>query len=148
MKSKNWNKEEFIKNYQQLKSSRKMAELYNCNRNTITAFAKKIGYYSTEYQKIEDKGLFKKYEEYQMQRQDFENKKQMVIIEFFAENKDTIINFMEVSMKVLSTMLSAITWIASKLGKDKKVTEEDRASMLSDLVNSYSISNFFIIIYL
>lgn len=44
-------------------------------------------------------------------------------------------------MKVLSTMLSAITWIASKLGKDKKVTEEDRASMLSDLVNSYSISN-------
>ena len=44
MKSKNLNKEEFIKNYQQLKSSRKMAELYNCNRNTITAFAKKIGY--------------------------------------------------------------------------------------------------------
>ena len=44
MKSKNWNKEEFVKNYQQLKSSRKMAELYNCNRNTITAFAKKIGY--------------------------------------------------------------------------------------------------------
>ena len=44
MKSKNWNKEEFIKNYQQLKSSRKMAELYNCDRKTITAFAKKIGY--------------------------------------------------------------------------------------------------------
>lgn len=41
MKSKNWNKEEFIKNYQQLKSSRKMAKLYNCNRKTITEFAKK-----------------------------------------------------------------------------------------------------------
>lgn len=116
-------------------------DLLYMGQDARNEFAKKIGYYSTEYQKIEDKGLFKKYEEYQMQRQDFENKKQMVIIEFFAENKDTIINFMEVSMKVLSSMLSAITWIASKLGKDKKVTDEDRASMLSDLVNSYSISN-------
>ena len=104
-------------------------------------FAKKIGYYSNEYQKIEDKGLFKKYEQYQMQRQDFENQKQMIIIEFFAENKDTIISFMEFSMKVLSSILNVMTWISSKLGKDKKVTEEDRASMLSDLVNSYSISN-------
>lgn len=36
--------EEFIKNYKKLKSSRKMGELYNCNRKSITAHAKKIGY--------------------------------------------------------------------------------------------------------
>ena len=36
--------EEFIKNYQQLKSSRKMAKLYGCSKGTITKHAQKIGY--------------------------------------------------------------------------------------------------------
>lgn len=36
--------ETFIKNYQELKSSRKMGELYKCDRRYITAHAKKIGY--------------------------------------------------------------------------------------------------------
>lgn len=36
--------EEFIQNYQKLKSSRKMAELYKCSKDSITNHAKKIGY--------------------------------------------------------------------------------------------------------
>lgn len=39
-----WSKEEFIKNYKELKSSRKMAQLYNCSRKIITNYAKEIGY--------------------------------------------------------------------------------------------------------
>ena len=36
--------EEFIANYQKLKSSRKMATLYNCSKGTIIKHAQKIGY--------------------------------------------------------------------------------------------------------
>ena len=36
--------EDFIKNYEKLKSSRKMGELYNCNKTSILNHAKKIGY--------------------------------------------------------------------------------------------------------
>lgn len=36
--------EEFIKNYQKLKSSRKMSELYHCNKTSILNHARKIGY--------------------------------------------------------------------------------------------------------
>ncbi len=36
--------ENFIKNYEQLKSSRKMAELYHCNKTSILNHAKKINY--------------------------------------------------------------------------------------------------------
>ena len=36
--------EEFIKNYQELKSSRKMGELYNCNKSSVLNHAKKIGF--------------------------------------------------------------------------------------------------------
>ena len=38
------NDQDFIKNYEQLKSSRKMAKLYNCSRKSITNHASKIGY--------------------------------------------------------------------------------------------------------
>lgn len=39
-----FNKDEFIKNYNELRSSRKMAELYKCNKTTILNYAKEIGY--------------------------------------------------------------------------------------------------------
>jgi beta-lactam-binding protein with PASTA domain len=34
----------FIENYKRLKSSRKMGELYHCDKKSITTHAKKIGY--------------------------------------------------------------------------------------------------------
>ena len=36
--------EEFIKNYQELKSSRKMGELYHCDKSSVLNHAKKIGF--------------------------------------------------------------------------------------------------------
>ena len=36
--------EEFIKNYQQLNSSRAMGELYHCNKSSVLNHAKKIGF--------------------------------------------------------------------------------------------------------
>lgn len=46
--------QDFIKNYEQLKSSRKMAELYNCSRKSITNHATKIGY---DYSKNKEKKI-------------------------------------------------------------------------------------------
>lgn len=41
----NWGSDEdFIKNYQKLKSSRKMGELYNCDKSSVLNHAKKIGF--------------------------------------------------------------------------------------------------------
>ena len=48
--------EDFIKNYQLLKSSRKMAELYHCDKKTILSHAKKIGY---DYSNNQEKKLSK-----------------------------------------------------------------------------------------
>lgn len=40
----NFNKEDFINNYNQLKSAKKMAKYYGCCKKTILDFAKEIGY--------------------------------------------------------------------------------------------------------
>ena len=37
-------KDDFVKNYDKLKSSRKMAELYGCAKSTILSYAKSINY--------------------------------------------------------------------------------------------------------
>ena len=42
-----WDKEQFIKDYDELKSSRKMAIKYNVSHKTILSFAKQIGYKAT-----------------------------------------------------------------------------------------------------
>lgn len=39
-----FNQEDFIQNYNKLKSSRKMSELYGCSKTTILNYAKKINY--------------------------------------------------------------------------------------------------------
>ena len=45
VKQIDWGKDEdFIKNYQELKSSRKMGELYKCDKSSVLNHAKKIGF--------------------------------------------------------------------------------------------------------
>lgn len=48
-------KEKFIKEYDKLKSSRKMAKLYGCDKGTILKYAKSIGYKRKNYLTDEDK---------------------------------------------------------------------------------------------
>jgi len=44
--------ESFIENYKKLKSSRKMGELYGCDKGTITKHARDIGYDYTKNKEI------------------------------------------------------------------------------------------------
>ena len=104
-------------------------------------FAERIGYYSDQYTQISNKGLFEKYEEYQAAVQEFQNEFQMEVIEFFAENKDTIVKVMEFMMDVMSALLDAVTWIVDTLGGDKVRSEKENSAIVSDTINSYSVAN-------
>lgn len=104
-------------------------------------FAERIGYYSDQYTQISNEGLFAKYEEYQAAVQEFQNEFQMEVIEFFAQNKDTIITVMNFIMDVMSALLDAVTWIVDALGGDDVRTEKENSAIVSDTINSYSVAN-------
>lgn len=104
-------------------------------------FAEKMGMYSAQYQEMANEDMFKKYEEYLMARQEFQNEFEMQLIEFFVDNKDLIIGVMNFLMDALSAIMKAVSWIVDILGGDKEVTEKEKAAMVSDAINSYSISN-------
>lgn len=116
-------------------------DLYRMTPAQQDRFAELIGKYTSQYQEIADKDLFSKYEEYQKEIEDFQNELQMEIITFFAENKDTIIAVMDFLMDALSGILDAITWINKTLGRDEETSAEKNASVTSDIISSYSISN-------
>lgn len=104
-------------------------------------FAERIGYYTDQYSQISNEDLFSKYEEYQKEVQDFQNEFEMEVIEFFAENKDTIITVMEFLMNVLESIMKAVTWIVDAMGGDKERSKKENASVVSDTINSYAIAN-------
>ena len=104
-------------------------------------FAERIGYYSDQYTQISNEGLFSKYEEYQAAVQEFQNEFQMEVIEFFAQNKDTIITVMNFIMDVMSALLDAVTWIVDALGGEDVRTEKENSAIVSDTINSYSVAN-------
>lgn len=59
-----FDKDEFVKKYDEFKSSRKMAEYYGCDKGTILTFAKKIGYvnkYRTSVTKEEKEDIINRY---------------------------------------------------------------------------------------
>lgn len=116
-------------------------DLYMMTPAQQERFANLIGKYTNQYQKISDKNLFAKYEEYQAAVQDFQDEFQMEVIEFFAENKDTIISVMNFLMECLSAILDAVSWISKRLGFDEEMSAEQNSAMISDIVDSYSISN-------
>lgn len=116
-------------------------DLYMMTPEQQNRFAELIGKYTSQYQEIADKDLFSKYEEYQAAVQDFQDELQLEIIEFFAENKDTIISVMEFLMDALSAILDVVTWINETLRSDEEMTSEENSAMVSDIINSYSVSN-------
>lgn len=50
----NFEEEKFLEDYRKLRSSRKMAELYGCDKGTILNYAKKIGHHNTKSCKLND----------------------------------------------------------------------------------------------
>lgn len=116
-------------------------DMYTMTPAQQERFADLIGKYTSQYQEIADKDLFSTYEEYQKEMQDFKDELQMEVIEFFANNKDTIISVMDFLMNVLSDILGVITWINNFLNGDNSINTKETSALVSDVIDSYTVSS-------
>ena len=99
-------------------------------------FARLVGKYSGEYEKLSNQQLLAKYEEFTSDFEDFKDDLTFEVIEFFANNKDTIINLLDFTMKCLEGILDAINFISKFFGANNGTN-----NTTSDILKSYSISN-------
>ena len=99
---------EFIKNYQELKSSRKMGELYHCDKTSVLNHAKKIGF------------DVKSVQSYKLSQEDKEN----IIKQYQAKTSNELAK----EYNVTRGMITKVWYDANlkgKIIKDPKTTEID-----------------------
>ena len=105
----NWGSDnEFIKNYQELKSSRKMGELYHCDKTSVLNHAKKIGF------------DVKSVQSYKLSQEDKEN----IIKQYQTKTSNELAK----EYNVTRGMITKIWYDANlkgKITKDPKTTEID-----------------------
>lgn len=112
------------------------ADLYYMNENQREKFAERMGYYSGQYNKLNNQGFFKTYEQFNQEMIEFKNEITMDFIEWFVGNKDTITAVMKAAMDFMKTTLEILGWFAKALGSDTR-SENEKGKVTSDLINSY-----------
>lgn len=118
------NDEEFISNYEKLKSSRKMGILYHCDRKTITAHAKKIGY---DYSKHKERKISTANPE--------------VVISLYKElgSCEKVGEHFNCSATAVNNYLKKIGYFLNPPGKLSKISDEEIISLYKKLQSAEKV---------
>lgn len=93
--------------------------------------------YSEQYSKLYDSGFFDKYLQYQYDMQDLKNELLLEVVDFFSDNKDTIVSGMKMIIKFGEAMLKVIGWISQAFSNGGSVN----AAKATDSVRNSTVNN-------
>lgn len=97
--------------------------------------------YADKYNKLYDSGFFEKYLEFQIEMEEFKLDMQIEIIEFFMQNKDTIKQFMEISMKAMEFIVEALGWLMGHFSSEDATSDRTRSANINEIINGYTNTN-------
>lgn len=117
-----------------------MDDLMYANPQERQQFFEAFEKYSNKYDELYDSGFFEQMQEYQYEMEDFKFEMQMNIVEFFMQNKDTMIDMMEFAIDAAEVIISGFSWLINFLERGHHQSSSERAAAVSDVINSYSTS--------
>lgn len=117
-----------------------MEDLMYANQQEQAQFREAFSKYTAKYDELYDSGFFEQLQEYQFEMQDFKFEMQQEVIEFFMNNKDTIMTTMRAVMKTSEFVLTALSKIIEFLDSGRIRSSSERSAAVSDIINSYSTS--------
>lgn len=97
--------------------------------------------YTERYEKLYDSGFFEDYLDFQIEMQEFKQDMEMEIIEFFMDNKDTIKDFMELTMDAMEFIVDALGWIMDFLDPDDRTSDEEKIDNINGILDQYVSNN-------
>lgn len=112
-----------------------MDDLMYANAQERQQFYEAFEKYTEKYNKLADSGFFEDLQEVQYEWQDIQEEFQMEIIQFFADNKDLIINVMRFGLKVGEFLIKALGKIVGLFDSSPSYS---RSSATSDVIRNYS----------
>lgn len=116
-------------------------DLWYMNDLQKSKFQDIMAKYADKYNQLYDSGFFDKYLEFQIEMEEFKLDMQMEIIEFFMQNKDTIRQFMEISMKAMEFIVQALGWLVDRFSQNNETSERTRTANMNDIINGYTTNN-------
>lgn len=112
-------------------------DLYYMDQAQRQKFYEKFNEYSSKYDRLYDQGFFKTLEEFNWERQEFEEDIKYSIIEFFMNNKDTIKSALQAMINMGEWFIKAFGWLVEGLNTGGR-SESQRAAATSQIINKYS----------
>jgi len=104
-------------------------------------FSQRIGYWSNQYDELNQSGFIKSYQEFTTEWKDFKNELTVDLIKFFVDNKDTIKTVMKGLMGFMKTVVELIADILNVFGYDTQRSDSQIAARTNDIINNYKTSN-------
>ena len=110
-------------------------DLYWMTEAQQERFSERIGYWTGQYNALADKNAFKTLEQLQAELNDIKTDFQMEVVQFVANNKETIIWTLKTGVSILQKIMDGLAWLIGT------TPESGREGALSDAINNYSTSN-------
>lgn len=104
-------------------------------------FSKRVGYWSNQYDELNQSGFIKSYQEFTTEWKDFKNEMTVDVMKFFVDNKDTIKTVMKGLMNFMKKVIEQIDNILNVFGYDTQRSESQIAARTNDIINNYKTSN-------
>lgn len=112
-------------------------DLWYMNPQEQRQFYDAMTKYSERYSQLYDQGFFETLQEYQYEMEEFKLDMQLEIIEFFMNNKDTIMTVLKFLMKSGEYVVQALGWIVDFFNTNERSSSQ-RAADTMDIINSHS----------
>lgn len=128
--------------FEQTKSMMGLSEddLYYMNDYQQEKFREIMTKYAERYEKLYDSGFFEKYLDFQIEMQEFKQDMEMEIIEFFMDNKDTIKDFMKLTMDAMEFLVDAVGALLDFF-TGGQTSDEEKLDEIGGILDTYVSNN-------
>lgn len=115
-------------------------DLMYMNSDQQRMFQNAMTKYAQKYSELYDSGMFEKMLEFQVEMEEFKTDVQLELVQFFMDNKDTIMTAMKAIISLAEFLVKALGWIIDGLSGGGK-NPDDVSSKVSDVISSYTSNN-------
>lgn len=116
-------------------------DMFYMNPQQKKQFQTLFSKYTEKYSRLYDGGFFERLQEFTVEFEDFKQEVMMEVVEFFMDNKQTIMIALKASMEFFEFTIKALGFIVQGLSGDYSKTNSQRDAATADIISSYSISN-------
>lgn len=115
-------------------------DLYYMNSQQQAKFQEKFLEYQERYAELYDSGYFTDMQDFQWEMQEFKEDMTYEVMTWMMDNKETLMNLMEVVTELAMFTIEALGWIVDYFGTQSERSDSARRAETIDIINNNSVS--------